>query len=193
MSEQKKSKSRFVKSIAPISKDSLGMSNRGFAYIKRVEVLEDGTEEVTTDILPITTARADAVRKQFSKDRAPRPPVRTTLVSHESEEGKAYGLTKPTICDVPNYADEKYIREYEEFSERMAWAMVAEALDIPMTVLDGAGLQITAKTTDEKIAAMRAAGFTSAQVLQIMSDVGRISAFSEEERRSFFVMNSVSR
>ena len=193
MSEQKKSKSRFVKAIEPMSKDALGMSNRGFAYIKRVEVLPDGTEEVTTDILPITTCRADSVSKQFSKERAPRPPVRTTLVSHDSDEGRAYGLTKPTICDVPNFADEKYVREYEEFSEKMAWAMVAEALDIPMSVLDGNGLMVVAKTTEEKIAAMRAAGFTSAQVLQIMSDVGRISAFSEEERRSFFALNSASR
>ena len=193
MSQPKKSKSRFVKSISPISASEVGMANRGFSYIKRVTADENGEEETSTDILPITTARLDGVRKQFSKDKAPRPPVRELYISHESDEGRGLGLTKPQVCSVPNFADEAYVREHEEFSERIAWAMVAEALDVPLYTVDGSGQPLLAKTTEEKISALRAAGFTTAQILQVMSDVGRISAFSEDERRSFFALNSASK
>jgi len=162
-------------------------ANRGRAFIKRVDLDADGNEVVSIDVVPITTERLEDVIRTLTAERAPRPPVVTRFVKPDSEEGQAMGLVKPTICDIPDYSDEKYLAALEEYNQLQAWSVAAEALDVPLYYAPGEGKEpIEAKTTEEKIRALRQAGWGSAQIREVAEAVARISNFTEEERRSFF-------
>ena len=176
---------RMVTSISP----TVCFTNDGFAYIKRTTVVK-GDEVPTIDVLPITTARVDVIRTSFSRDRLPKPPTKDKFIHHESEEGKALGLTKSQVVTIPDYADEDYRHQMMEWTEKFNWSLAAEAINVDM-MYQPAGVAELRKpgNTEEKIQALKQAGFKNAQIESIAADVLRISNFTEEERRNFFGAN----
>jgi hypothetical protein len=169
----------------PEEGDAVGTC-RGFAYVKQVR--RTGEEESIRILrIPITTVRVDEVFAGFRRQKQPRPPVFDKLIPAESPEGKALGLTKDTFMSVPNTADEKYQDALEEFGDRQTWAITAEGIDVPLYYVPGHGeARKEAERTEEKIEALKQAGFTRAQVMEVARALARLSAFTDEERRAFF-------
>lgn len=175
---------RRLSAIRPV-KDNSFIGNHGVGKVKRVEVV-DGVEQVFVDEIPITTARLDITRKAFSSDSAPKPPTETRLVPSGSDEGRAAGLNKDTICVVPRLDDAKYRKDLEEWAEKMMWSIVAEAIDIELIYVTPANEERPAETTAEKVTALKQAGYQQSHIAEMMQDIQRIAAFSDEERRRFF-------
>jgi hypothetical protein len=175
--------SRRISAIRPTHKEAYG--NRGIAKVKRVQVVE-GVERVFIDEIPITTARIDSTRRLFAADRAPKPPSETQLVPAQSDEGRALGFVKDTICAVPRLDDPEYRKQVEEWAEKMMWHIVAEAVDVALVYVNTEDVELEAKTTEEKVTALKQAGYQQSHIVEIMQDVQRIAAFTEDERRRFF-------
>lgn len=183
---ENKPQTRRMSAIRPANKADFG--NKGIAHVKRVGVVDD-VEVVFIEEIPITTARFDTTRRLFAPDRSPKPPVETKLVAAASEDGKALGFTKDTLCTVPRLDDTTYRMALEEWSEKMMWSLVAEAVDIELVFIDSSDNERSATSTEEKIIALKQAGYQQTHILEIMHDVQRIAAFTEEERRSFLGMS----
>jgi len=181
-----------IDSINPADSEFGGFTNTGFAYIKRTKVV-DGQEQPVIDAIPISTARIDKVRHEFSRDRLPKPPILSKFIHQDSEEGRALGLAKSQVVEIPNFADDTYRQTMVEFTERFNWSLAAEAVSVKMFHKpDAASPAVLAVSTADKITALKQAGFKYSQIESIASDILRISNFTEEERRSFFGLNSGS-
>ena len=170
--------------IRPLGKGEC-MASVGLAQIKRTVIL-DGVERVEILQVPITTKRIDAVKAEFSDKRRPVPPTKAKVILPDSELGQAMGFVKKQVCEVAQVDDPKFVRALEQFNEKAGWAMAAEAVDVPLYYNAGEGEPKPATTTSEKVQAIKEAGFTEAQVLEISRTIGRVSHWSDEERRRFF-------
>lgn len=143
--------------------------------IVRVRVTKQGTPKVLE--LQIRSLGMGDLR---GRDE-PRPPAKRERVDHRSEDGRAMRLTEPTWVLMPNYTDKEYLKAREAFDEETTFDTIAQAL--VGTFTDEGGRPVTDR--DGKLNVLKDMGLTGHQFAEIVAAIGRLTAWSEQERISF--------
>lgn len=169
--------------------DAIG-HNRGLVRLKRTSLDEKGREKIEMVVIPIKTEGVQDEAKNIIDGANLKPPVKTTLIHPASEMGRELGLVKAAPVDILQPEDEAYQKRLNDHNLRLQWAIAATAVDVPLEFLPpGQDKPRAATTLNERIDALRQAGFTNTQVSEISIAVNRIMAWTKQERARFFGEN----
>lgn len=147
--------------------------------VSRVKVTKDG--EVKTLVLKIKSSGVADLVDTFSKE-APTPPVKNELVTPDSDLGRQMKLGKKQWVRLPDFTDETYIKDKEQFDQDLGMAILLQGLAV--TFKDREGNVIT--DDQEKIAQLKKQGMSSDQFLQVIRDIQDLTRWEEEKQDDFF-------
>ena len=146
--------------------------------ISSIKVTEDN--KVVRYEIPIESTGISELIESF-QDKAPIPPAKKALVKPESDMGKEMGITQNKWVYLPDFTDEKYIKDREEHGSAIGIAIVLKGMAVP--IKDSEGNEV--KDKDKKVSVLKEMGMSSEQFAQLASDITSLTKWTEEEKSSF--------
>ena len=127
--------------------------------------------------------RIKSVSKEFidklSSER-PRPPAKLVTLDPQSDEGRRFGTKNAGRAYVPDFNDEKYVRDAEAFDTRFLREVVGRGV-VSKLMIDGR----EAESPADKFRALEAKGLATAHMQGLMDGIMNLVSFSDEERQAF--------
>lgn len=164
--------------IARVSEFKSGKKLFRSTGISSIKVTDDN--EVICYEIPIESTGISELIESF-QNKAPIPPEKKCLVTPDSEIGKEMGLSMKKWVYLPDFTDEKYIKDREEHGSAIGMAIVLKGMSVPIKDADGTEI----KDEDKKIEILKEMGMSSEQFTQLASDITSLTKWTEEEKNSF--------
>lgn len=116
------------------------------------------------------------------RSKTPRPPSRMMMVDPTTDDGRRIGAQTRGKALAPDYADEKYQAEMDDFNARFTKEIVGRGV-ISRLMLRQEGRP--AETPEEVYRALESMGLAGAHFTELVTSILNLTSFSEDERAVF--------
>lgn len=147
--------------------------------ISRVKVTKDG--EMICYEIPIRSTGISELIDSL-REQAPQPLAKSVLVKPDDEMGREFKLTKNTWMKIPDVTDADYLKAKGDHDLKVSNAILLKG--IAVDIRDEAGNLV--EDENKKIAVLKSMEMSGDQFAQIVSDIGALTKWSEEEKEHFF-------
>ncbi len=156
-------------------------TSKGYSNVKRTL-----NGEVANIRIPIKSTGVTELIEQFKRNE-PKPPGVSTLVKKDSEMGKQQKFTEDKWIKLPDFTDERYLKEKEDYEAKLGVQVLTKGVDAPFK--NKKGVLIT--DGDQKVQILEDMGLSSEQFTQITNDIRMLTMWSDTELQEHFGLSSV--